>query len=139
MSREMFNNWRLCIIAKDNIAKLHFTAHHWQCGGGHRVGCFGWFLEKLKDPLGRSCRRLQHIGNIRRLGNRLVKLLHILDEGLNIANFNPPLDRQPPTEHRHTNIANIAHHIHHWIHQAREKLRLPGAREKPLVNLPKGR
>ena len=135
----MLNNRRLRIITKDHIAKLHFAAHYWQRGSGHRVRCFGRLFEKFKDSLGRGCRRLQHIGNIRRLGNWLIELLHILDEGLNIANLNPPLNCQPATEHRHANIANIPHHIHHRIHQTREELRLPRAREKPLVNLPKGR
>ena len=55
MSREVLNNWFLGIITKNNVAKLHFAAHHWQRRGGHRVGCFGRFLEKFKDSLGRSC------------------------------------------------------------------------------------
>jgi len=54
---------------------------------------------------------------------------------MDIADFNHLFYRQVPTQNADDHIADIADELHHGLHDAGEKLRLPGAVGQLFVDL----
>ncbi len=80
-----------------------------------RINCLGNFLrliEQFKDTLGRGHRRLNHIGDIGQRGDRLGKLLGILNKRLHISNGYAPVCHHDAAHHGHDDIAEVANKAH---------------------------
>ena len=115
------------LVAKDDIVKFDFALDVSQFHQIFTLRLFLRLIQKFKHALSGSGGRLQHIGNVSNLHQRLVELVNILDEGLDVADFQPAINRQPTAQNRHHNVADVADEIHDWINQTRQKLSFPGA------------
>ena len=111
----------ICIIAKGYMFKRHFARH---CAGRSKAGVGGlfFFIEKFKDAFRCGDGLLECIGDGGKLRDGLGKISHILDEGLDIANFNDLFYRQVASHNANNHIADIADKLHHRHHDACKKL-----------------
>ena len=125
--RQAFDDGLVRLIAKDHIIKFDFALDVRQFYQILTFRLFFWLVQKFKHALGGSGGRLQHIGNVSNLHQRLVELVDVLDERLNITDFQPAVNRQPTAQNRHHDVTDVADEVHDWINQPRQKMSFPGA------------
>ncbi len=113
------------VIAEAHMVELDISAN--VCNGCRMLGglLLLFLLEKFKDALGCRRHRLQHIGHLCELGNRLCEIADILDKRLNVADGNHTRDRQHRAGDSNADITKIADKVHHRLHQSGQKLGFP--------------
>ena len=82
-------------------------------------------IEQFEDTLSRGHRRLNDVGEVRELSDRLGKLLCVLDERLHIPDGNSPIGDHDAADHGHKDIAEVADKTHQRHDHARSELRPP--------------
>ena len=84
------------------------------------------FLEEFKDPFSRSRGLLEHVRNIRDLGDRMGERPDVLDEGLDVPDGNGLPDRQPSSQDAYRYVPQVADEHHDGHHQPGKELGFPG-------------
>ena len=106
------------IITEFHMLKLYIS---FQSLNGIRVLRLKFFLrllKKFKYPL-RSCRRgLQKVCNLGDLLDRLCKVTDILEEGLDITNFNGTFDNKDTTKKCDHHISKVSYKLHDRHHHS---------------------
>ena len=122
-------------IAEPDVVKGDLTVDAGGVCPAGRVGELGFFrlVQELEDALRRSGHALQHIRHLRELLDGLGEVLDILDERLNVADGDDAVGGKHAADDGHGHIAQIAHKVHDGLHQAGEKLALPGGFEQLVV------
>ena len=122
-------------IAEPDVVKCDLTVDAGGVCPAGRVGELGFFrlIQELEDALRRSGHALQHVRHLRELLDGLGEVLDILDEGLNVADGDDAVGGKHAADDGHGHIAQIAHKVHDGLHQAGEKLTLPGGFEQLVV------
>ncbi|MNC45408.1 hypothetical protein D3C75_943690 [compost metagenome] len=83
------------------------------CKGCCRILLLFLFVQNLEDPLRRSNRGLQHVGNIGRLHDRLGELAHIGDKRLHITDVHPVAGYEQTAHHTDQHITDIIDEVQH--------------------------
>ncbi len=102
-------------------------------GRGARVGLLLRLVEYLEDPLGRGCCRLQHIGDGRRLGDRLGELAGVLDERLDVAQGESPLRHPQATHDRDGHVVQVGDEHHGRVDDPGDELGLEARLVQQIV------
>ena len=73
-------------------------------------------IKEFKHTLRCRRHRLQHVGNLRKLVDRLRKVAHILDKCLDIPDLYDALCREETAGYRHSHISESAYKHHDRLH-----------------------
>ena len=120
-----------------DVVEVHAALYVGQRGGLGGVGGLLLLVQELKDPLGGGGHGLEHVGDLCNLGDGLGEVLHVLDEGLDVAYHDDTVHGQHAAGHGHGHITQVAHKVHDGLHHAGEELALPGGLEQDAVGLVK--
>ena len=134
-SGEVADDGRIGRVAEAHAVEFHV--------GGKRRGIHGGSLfrhlgqiEEGEDALGRRGQGLQHVGDLGQLGDGLCEVLHVLDEGLDVAYRDSARHGEERAGDGDGHIPQIPYEPEHRHHEAREELRLPaGVVERLVVGL----
>ena len=113
------------VIAKLHMGKIHPALHAGKVNRVFRCHIFLVFPKELKDPLRCRCRGLQHIGNLRHLGNRLGELADVLDKGLDFPYLYAAPDGKHPARHGYCYVSKVPYKPHNRLHHPGQKLGFP--------------
>lgn len=78
----------LGVIPETNVVKSHLALEIFDGGGMIHLLILLFLSQEFKHPLGGRRHGLQHVGNLRKLGDGMGKVAHILNKRLNIADRN---------------------------------------------------
>ena len=88
------------------------------------VGELG-FVEEGEHPFGARGAALQILERLRELRERLREQANVEHERHDHAEFDRAVHRERRADHAHDDVAEVAHEVHHWQHEARDELALP--------------
>ena len=115
---EIIDDDLIRIIAEMYVIKLYISLQPFHGNRIRHCLVFLCFIQELKHSLRCSRCGLKHICHLRHLLDRLGKVSHILDEGLDITDFDRIFDRQISSQDRHCNISQISDELHHRHHHS---------------------
>ena len=105
------------------MVELNPAAWLW-CGlRNRRIRALLGSVEQLKDSLGRSNARLQHVGHRGELGERLRELTRVLNERLHIAKAHRPRRNSQPANDGDGHEIEVAEEHHRGLDQTSDELR----------------
>ncbi len=114
------------IITESEMFERHGARYHiGSCEAALRA--FFVFIKEFKHALRGGDGLLERSGDGRELRDRLGEIAHLLDERLDVADFNHLFHRQLTAQDTNDDVANVANKHHHRLHDAGEELRLPRA------------
>ena len=126
------------------IAELHVVEGHlaFYASDFHRIrhitGLF-LFFQEFENTLGCGRHGLEHVGNLRQLGDGLGKALDVLDKRDDIADLDRAGRCQHGAGHRDGDVAQVADEVHDRHHHAGQELAFPGRLVEDMVRFAEGR
>src|SRR5512138_3589982 len=115
------NNGLGSVITESHVFKRHGACYRTdRCKVAFRA--FLRFIEKFEHALRGGNGLLKSIGDGGKLRDRLSEIAHVLDEGLDIADFDYLFHRQVTAQNTNDDVPNVAHELHHRLHDTGEKL-----------------
>ena len=117
LRREIGDHRLARLVAEAHLVELD-AAINLGCGDARRLVFLFGGVQELEHALGRGGHLLQNVGNLSKLRQRLGEVLHVLDERLNVAHRDAPLDGEQRTEHANNHVAQVAHERHDGHEQA---------------------
>ena len=122
---EIIDDDLIRIVTEVYMVELHISLKPFHRNRIRHCLVFLCLIEKLEHSLRCSRCGLKHICHLRHLLDRLGKVSHILDKGLDITDLDRFFDRQVSSEDRHRDISEVPDELHHRHHHSGEKLRFP--------------
>ena len=98
-------------IAELDMVEFYIALHMVQIMGMVGIRCFLPLIQEGEDPVAGSRSRLHDGGKVRRLGDGLVELAHILDKGLDLAYGKPRAKGHQRTGYGDAHIPQVAEEI----------------------------
>ena len=121
--RKIFDNDLIRPVAKAYMFKGYVSFHTiFQCHRMFHRLFFFLFFQEFKDTLGSCGCGLHHVSNLCDLLYRLGKVSDVLEERLNITDFNSSFDSHKATEKSYHYVSDITYKLHDRHHHAGEKL-----------------
>ena len=123
-SREVGNDGAGGVIAEAHVIEGHVARDIARRGARHGVcGLVG--LKELENALGCGRHLLQHVRDLRKLGDRLREVPDVLDERLDVADRDDAANLEIRAEHRDDHVPEIRDEVHDRHHEPRDELGFP--------------
>ena len=125
MGAEVMDDRLLRVIAEGHMAQLDVPPCPVGVDRASLAPGLFLFIQHGEYPFGRRHGRLEGVAYAGDLIDRLAQAAGILDEGLDIADRDPPGRSGIAAQNGHKDIGNIAHQIHYRLDEAAEELAAP--------------